>query len=116
MTSRQFSGFVCRGAVAAAVAFAIVVTAPAVVNAQSITLTWDPNTESNLAGYIVHSGTQSHSYTTQTDAGKQNSLPITGLDLSKTNYFGPKHTPSTDFSAHSLRKSSSRQSCLPYRR
>ena len=71
MTSRPFSGFVCRGAVAAAVAVAIMVTAPAVVNAQSITLTWDPNTESNLAGYIVHSGTQSRSYTTQTDAGKQ---------------------------------------------
>lgn len=87
MTSRPFSGFVCRGAVAAAVAVAIMVTAPAVVNAQSITLTWDPNTESNLAGYLVHSGTQSRSYTTQTDAGKQNSLPITGLDLSKTNYF-----------------------------
>jgi N-acetylmuramoyl-L-alanine amidase len=87
MTLRQFSDFVCRCAVTPVIALSFMLTAPAVLGAQSITLTWDPNTEPNLAGYIVHSGTQSRSYSNQTDAGSQTSLPLTGLDLSKTYYF-----------------------------
>ena len=87
MTLRQFSSFVCRCAVSAAVALAVLIAAPALASAQTITLTWDPNTEANLGGYLVHSGTQSRSYSTQTDAGKQTTLPITGLDLTKDNFF-----------------------------
>ena len=87
MTLRQFSGFVCRCAVSAAVALAVLISAPALASAQTITLTWDPNTEANLGGYLVHSGTQSRSYSTQIDAGKQTTLPITGLDLTKDNFF-----------------------------
>jgi len=87
MTLRQFSSFVCHCAVSAAVALAVLIAAPAVASAQTITLTWDSNTEANLGGYIVHSGTHSRSYSTQTDAGKQTSLPISGLDLTKDNFF-----------------------------
>jgi hypothetical protein len=87
MTFRKFPGLVHHCAVAAAVVLAIILTAPAVARAQTITLTWDPNSEPNLAGYIVHSGTQSRSYSNQTDAGRQTSLPITGLDFTKDTYF-----------------------------
>src|SRR4051812_40604659 len=87
MTLRQFSSFVYHCAVSTAVALSILIAAPALASAQTITLTWDPNTEANLGGYLVHSGTHSRSYSTQTDAGKQTSLPISGLDLTKDNYF-----------------------------
>ena len=87
MTLRQVSSFVCRCTVSAAVALAVLIAAPALASAQTITLTWDPNTEANLGGYLVHSGTHSRSYSTQTDAGKQTTLSMTGLDLTKDNFF-----------------------------
>ena len=37
--------------------------------AQQVTLTWDANTESDLAGYKVHYGTDSRAYTTTLDVG-----------------------------------------------
>jgi hypothetical protein len=86
MTLRLFSRFVCHRAVFAA-ALAIFLVAPAAASAQTITLTWDANTEPNLGGYIVHSGMQSHSYSGQTDAGRQTSLLLSGLDLTRDNFF-----------------------------
>ena len=49
---------------------------PSALHAQ--TLMWDPNTESDLAGYIVHYGTQSGNYTTQVNVGKNTSFSPTG--------------------------------------
>ncbi len=37
--------------------------------AMDVTLEWDANTESNLAGYKLHWGTQAGSYSSSTDVG-----------------------------------------------
>ena len=57
------------------------------VAAANVTLAWDPNPEPNLAGYKIHYGSQSHSYTSSIDVGKQTSYTITGLADGQTYYF-----------------------------
>ena len=46
---------------------ALILAQPA--SADTISLMWDPNTESQLAGYIVHVGTQPGTYTQHVDVG-----------------------------------------------
>ena len=51
--------------------------------AEQVTLAWDANTESDLAGYKVHYGTASGSYTTSVDVhlvGRQLAEPAVGID------------------------------------
>jgi len=38
--------------------------------AEQVTLAWDPNTESDLAGYKIHYGTTSRSYTSTVDVNR----------------------------------------------
>ena len=54
--------------------------------AQAI-LAWDPNTESDLAGYRIHHGTASGSYTVHTDVHNVTSYTVTGLTAGQTYYF-----------------------------
>jgi len=54
--------------------------------AAQIRLAWDPNTESDLAGYKVYYGTTSGTYGTPIDAGNVNTYTMTGLTLGQT-YF-----------------------------
>ena len=75
--ARPLSLLVCK--------LSILLFAAAPASAQ--TIAWDPNTESNLAGYLVLSGTQPGTYSSQTDAGLATSLPITGIDVTKNTYF-----------------------------
>jgi hypothetical protein len=49
-------------------------------DAQTVKLAWDPNTESNLAGYLLSYGTASRAYTTTIDVGK-----VTSFVFSKPN-------------------------------
>lgn len=44
-----------------------------------VTLTWDPNTEADLAGYKLHIGTSSGSYDTDVDVGNQNYYTLSNL-------------------------------------
>ena len=55
--------------------------------AAQVTLAWDPNTESDLAGYRVHYGTASGSYTSHTDVHNVTSYTVTGLTAGQTYYF-----------------------------
>ena len=55
--------------------------------AAQATLAWDPNTESDLAGYKVHYGTASGSYTVHTDVHNVTSYTVTGLTAGQTYYF-----------------------------
>ena len=47
--------------------------------AAQITLVWDPNTDSSLAGYKIHFGTLSRNYFRTVDAGKVTTYTLTGL-------------------------------------
>ena len=55
--------------------------------AEQVTLAWDANTESDLAGYKVHYGTASGSYTTSVDVHKVIPSIVTGLTAGQTYYF-----------------------------
>src|SRR5205085_7771374 len=52
-----------------------------------VTLAWDPNTESDLAGYKVYIGTASGVYTTTIDVGNVTTYTVTGLAPGATYYF-----------------------------
>ncbi|MBM3149383.1 MAG: hypothetical protein FJZ88_05055, partial [Chloroflexi bacterium] len=54
--------------------------------AAQIRLAWDPNTESNLAGYRVYYGTTSGTYGTPTNVGNVTTYTLTNLTLAQT-YF-----------------------------
>jgi chitinase len=56
-------------------------------SAAQVTLAWDPNTEIDLAGYKVHYGTASGSYTVHTDVHKVTTYAVTGLTAGQTYYF-----------------------------
>ena len=51
----------------------------AAVLAADVTLAWDPNTESDLAGYKVYYGTVSGAYGTVISIGTQTTYTVTGL-------------------------------------
>jgi len=51
------------------------------VYAGDATLSWDPNTASDLAGYKIYFGTSSGTYGTPIDAGTQTTYTVTGLAI-----------------------------------
>jgi len=65
--------------------FVILNTAPSW--AGTATLSWDPNTESDLAGYRIHYGTASGSYTEIRDVGLVTEHTIDNLTDGQTYYF-----------------------------
>jgi fibronectin type III domain protein/HYR domain-containing protein len=54
--------------------------------ADSLTLAWNPNTEPDIAGYVVYWGTQPASLVSSLDVGNQTSTQITGLASATTYY------------------------------
>jgi hypothetical protein len=60
-------------------ALIIIMLSPAAAAAGALTLAWDPNPESDLAGYIVRYGTSSGAYTQQVDVGNRTSWRVEGL-------------------------------------
>ncbi len=57
------------------------------LEAGSVTIAWDPNTESDVASYTVYWGTQSGVYTSSAPAGNVTSYTVTGLVAGQTYYF-----------------------------
>jgi Fibronectin type III domain len=55
--------------------------------AANVTLVWDPNEESDVAGYIVKYGEQPNEYRYQVDAGMATSVKLQGLVTGRTYYF-----------------------------
>lgn len=55
-------------------------------DARELKLAWDPNSESDLAGYKLYYGQKSASYTASVDVGKRTSYTLSGLDDAKTYY------------------------------
>ena len=62
----------------------LAITAPASTKA---TLTWNGNTESDLAGYKVYTGTSSGAYGPPVDVGKVTTFDVINLQSGKTYYF-----------------------------
>lgn len=62
------------------------VACSAAVLAANVTLAWDPNTESDLAGYKLYYGTASGVYGTVISVGNQTTYTVTGLPAG-TYYF-----------------------------
>jgi hypothetical protein len=52
-----------------------------------VTLAWDPENVSGLAGYKIHYGTVSKNYSLTANAGTQTTATITGLTEGATYYF-----------------------------
>ncbi len=52
-----------------------------------VTLTWDPNTEPDLAGYDIYYGTASGNYQWKTDVGNATTYTQSGLNIGATYYF-----------------------------
>jgi hypothetical protein len=56
-------------------------------HAETVTMAWDQNTESDLAGYRLHYGTVSRSYTQSIDVGNVTQYAISELAAGRTYYF-----------------------------
>jgi len=54
---------------------------------QSVTLAWDPSTDSSVVGYNVYYGSASGNYTSKLSVGNTNSATISGLVEGVTYYF-----------------------------
>jgi hypothetical protein len=68
-------------------AAAALLTFSSTVLAQTPTVAWNANTESDLAGYVVQYGTQSGNPTSSLDVGNVTSRQFTGLTAGATYYF-----------------------------
>jgi hypothetical protein len=55
--------------------------------AESVSLTWNPNSEPDLAGYRLHYGTASNSYSVHIDVHNVTTYTVTGLAAGQTYYF-----------------------------
>lgn len=56
-------------------------------SAASVTLSWSPNSESDLNGYKIHYGTTSRVYTTSMNVGKVTTHTVMGLTPGQTYHF-----------------------------
>ena len=66
-------------------AFALLLS-PMVAYGAAVTLAWDANTEDDLAGYKIHYGTASHSYSQSIDVGDVTEYTLEDLDDGVTYY------------------------------
>ncbi len=60
---------------------------PMAAKAESVSLTWNPNTEPDLAGYKLYMGTSPGSYSQIFDVGHVTSYTVSTLVLGETYYF-----------------------------
>lgn len=56
-------------------------------SAGEVTINWDPNSESDLAGYYIYYGTSSRDYNTTLWVGNQTSYQVSGLQGGQRYYF-----------------------------
>jgi hypothetical protein len=80
----------CKFVKAAVLYFLLILLLIIVTNsnayAADVTLAWDPNSEPDLAGYVLYWGTSSRSYTFSDDVGNTTTHTIPGLSVGQTYY------------------------------
>jgi fibronectin type III domain protein len=59
-------------------------------SSSTATLTWNPDTSTNLAGYTVYQGTASGMYSSSTNIGIVTSYTVPNLGVGTTYYFAVK--------------------------
>jgi hypothetical protein len=69
------------------VAFLSVLFYSNLVSAAQVTLAWDPNTEPDLAGYMIYYGFATQSYDYVVDVGDQTTFTLSDLEDGHTYYF-----------------------------
>jgi len=60
---------------------------PQVAHSAQVTLAWDPNAESDLAGYKIYDGSSSHGYQFSIDVGNKTTCTLSNLEDGRTYYF-----------------------------
>lgn len=65
----------------------LLLNAPALANAATITVAWDANTESDLAGYVLEYGTSAGVYSSSIDVGRTISYSVPSLTPGTRYYF-----------------------------
>jgi hypothetical protein len=75
--------FTCSWVILAALTLAV----PAEAQSSSVTLAWDPNPESDVAGYVLSWGTQQGLYTHSTTVGNVTEWTVSGLEPDRRYYF-----------------------------
>lgn len=60
---------------------------PLLAAADSVTLTWQRNTEADLAGYKIHIGSSPRAYTQTIDVGHVTTFGVSGLSPGQTYFF-----------------------------
>ncbi|MFQ5602113.1 MAG: fibronectin type III domain-containing protein [bacterium] len=68
-----------------------------VLNTGSVQLSWDPNQENDLAGYIIYYGQASQNYSSTVQVGNQTSHRVSGLEVGRRYYFA---VTAVDFSGN----------------
>jgi hypothetical protein len=83
----QHSPFLRRLLLFLPLAAALLLTAAGPASAASLRLSWEPNQESDLAGYRLHYGTSSRSYSSIVPLGNRTNHVVAGLAAGTTYYF-----------------------------
>jgi hypothetical protein len=74
------------------------------LGSQSVSLQWNPNTDTNVAGYALYIGTTSGDYTSRIDVGTNTVSTISGLTNGTTYYF-----VTTDYDSEDVESTPSNQ-------
>ena len=90
------------------------------LQAQSVTLAWDPSSDTHTAGYIVYYGTDGIHFNNQMDVGTNTSATLSGLQAGTTNYFevvaydtNHDESPPSNLTEYTSRKRRRRQPFWP---